>query len=269
MSFHPLLRTLQPGAAAQAAGIARGYAGPPARTVGVRYGPARMRCASLLKPLYAWAAAGFIRDVARWRMHAEPAISYSSNVDTLNLWLSVGPPEILRVLAERTGVSWTPFPGDPTRFGSVEVSAEEVATAYAALGQAALAGDPVADEVVRLMQEVPEGQSFGARRAVCSAGAPIKCGWYGGPDETCLRTHAVALMLHRGMRVVVAVAMTAQPFTDPAERAIYAEQIDEGEPVEHHHEKVGGELLRGLLSRTVDELGEGPDGRSELRAARK
>jgi hypothetical protein len=255
VSFNELLDDLDQSAGAQAAGIRRGYGGPPARTVEVSSGLTRLRCASLLKPLYAWVAAGRIADAERWRRHAEPAVVVSSNADTLALWLSVGPRVILDDLYERTGVRWRPPNGDPSRFGSVEVAAGEVAAAYAVLAQAAATGDPVAAAVLGWMTEVPESQTFGARQAVGSADAAVKCGWYGGPDETCLRTHAVAVVPQGGTRVSVVVAMTALPYTDPYEREVYRERVNTGMSVEDRHEKLAGELLRGLMTRTMTELG--------------
>jgi hypothetical protein len=255
VAFDELLRDLREGASAQAAGIRRGYGGPPARAVSVRSGLARLRCASLLKPLYAWVSAAHIPDAERWRRHAEPAVVISSNADTLNLWLAVGPRVILDDIYQRTGVVWAPPNGDPSRFGSVEVAADEVAIAYAALAQTAAAGDPVAATVLDWMREVTGQQAFGAREALGSPEAGVKCGWYGAPDETCLRTHAVAVLPRGGTRATVVVGMTAQPYTDPGERENYQARVTEGLPVEGEHEKVAGELLRGLMRTTLTELG--------------
>ncbi|MBB6349775.1 hypothetical protein FHU36_006320 [Nonomuraea muscovyensis] len=255
MGFDELLSGLRPGATAQAAGIGRGYSGPAARSVAVTSGLARLRCASLLKPLYAWAAADHVADAGRWRRHAEPAVVVSSNTDTLALWLAVGPRLILDDLHRRTGVRWAPPNGDPSRFGSVEVAADEVAAAYAVFAQAALAGDPVADEILGWMRQVGPEQAFGAREALAAPDAGVKCGWYGGADEACLRTHAVAV-LPRGGRVSVVVGLTAQPYTDERDREVYRVRVAEGLPVEDEHEKAGGELLRGLMRTTLTELGD-------------
>ncbi|WP_219461940.1 hypothetical protein [Nonomuraea rhizosphaerae] len=255
MAFDELLRGLHQGASAQAAGIRRGYGGPPARAVSVRCGLARLRCASLLKPLYAWVTAAHIPDAERWRRHAEPAVVVSSNLDTLNLWLAVGPRVILDGIYQRTGVVWALPNGDPSRFGSVEVSAEEVATAYAALAQAAVAGDPVAGTILDWMRTVKGDQTFGAREALRSPEAGVKCGWYGAPDETCLRTHAVAVLPRGGTRATVVVGMTAQPYTGAHDRETYVSRIADGLSVEGEHERVAGELLRGLMRATLSELG--------------
>ncbi|MFI7702363.1 hypothetical protein [Nonomuraea sp. NPDC049480] len=255
MAFNDLLDDLDHSASAQAAGIRRGYGGPPARTVGVRYGLARLRCASLLKPLYAWVTADRIPDADRWRRHAEPAVVISSNADTLNLWLAVGPGVILDDIRQRTGVAWSPPNGDPSRFGSVEVAAEEVATAYAALAQSAAAGDPAAATILEWMRQVGAEQAFGARDVLGSPDAGIKCGWYGAPDETCLRTHAVAVLPRGGTRVAVVVGMTALPYTGGREREVYRERVAKGLSVEQEHEKLAGGLLRDLMATTLAELG--------------
>ena len=255
MGFNELLGGLEISASAQAAGIRRGYGGPPARTVSVSSGPARLRCASLLKPLYAWVTADRFPDADRWRRHAEPAVVISSNADTLNLWLTVGPHVILDDLNQRTGVAWSPPNGDPSRFGSVEVTAGEVATAYAVLAQAASAGDPVARTILEWMRQVSTTQAFGTREALRSPEAGVKCGWYGAPDETCLRTHAVAVLPRGGTRATVVVGMTAVPYTDGHERQTYLDRVTQGLSVEAEHEKVAGTLLRGLMATTLTELG--------------
>ncbi len=267
MGYNDLFRDLDHSASVQAAGIRRGYGGPPARTVNARSGLTRLRCASLLKPLYAWMSAAHIPDAERWRRHAEPAVVVSSNADTLNLWLSVGPRVILDDLRERTGVAWTPPNGDQSRFGSVEVAAEEVATAYAVLAQAAAAGDPVAGTVLGWMGDVGDEQTFGARDALRSPKAAVKCGWYGSPEETCLRTHAVAVLPRGGTRVTVVVAMTALPYVDAHAREVYRDRIGKGLPVEEEHEKVSGALLRDLMATTLEELGHqsGGAGRAGVR----
>lgn len=253
VGFNDLIGKLDHSASVQAAGISRGYSGPPARQVSVTSGLTRLRCASLLKPLYAWVSAPRTPE-ERWRAYAEPAVVMSSNTDTLGLWLGVGPRVILRDIGERTGVHWTLPNGDPSRFGSVEVTAAEVAAAYAVFGQAAAAGDPVAGEILGWMRQVPDSQTFGAREATRSPEAAVKCGWYGAPDETTLRTHAVALLPRGGTRVTVVVAMTALPYTDLGEREAYRSRVSTGLPVEDEHDKVAGEVLRGLMGVTAAEL---------------
>ncbi|MBF8188116.1 hypothetical protein ITP53_20735 [Nonomuraea sp. K274] len=255
MGFNELLSDLHPSAGAQVAGIRRGYGGPPLRTLNVGCGPTRLRCASLLKPLYAWVSAARITDTERWRRHAEPAVVISSNADTLNLWLGIGPRVILDDLRRRTGVDWGLPNGDPSRFGSVEVAACEVAIAYAELAQAGAAGDPVAATVLEWMREVSGAQTFGVRDALRSPEAGIKGGWYGAPDETCLRTHAVAVLPRGGTRTTVVVGMTALPYTDAGERRVYQDRVMKGLPVEDEHDRVSGTTLRGLMATALADLG--------------
>ncbi|GAA2683102.1 hypothetical protein [Nonomuraea recticatena] len=254
-SFAESLRDLRQGGSAQAAAITRGASGPPPRAVSVVHGLDRLRCASLLKPLYCWAAAAHVADQGFWRHHAEPAVITSSNSDTRALWMAVGPRVILAELRRRCGVSWRPANGDPSRFGSVEVAAAEVADAYAALSQSALAGDPVAADVLSWMREVPADQAFGVRDVLRVPEAAIKCGWYGGADESWLRTHAVVVIPRGGVGVTVVVGMTAQLYTDERQREIYHARVAEGLPVEAEHERVGGPLLRGLMTRALAETG--------------
>ncbi|WP_146615563.1 hypothetical protein [Nonomuraea aridisoli] len=254
MGFNELIDKLDHSASVQAAGIRRGYGGPPAREVSFTAGLTRMRCASLLKPLYAWVSAARVPD-ARWRELAEPAVVVSSNADTIGLWLGVGPRVILDDLRERTGVRWGLPNGDPSRFGSVEVTAAEVAAAYAVFAQSAAAGDAAAGEVLGWMRQVSETQAFGAREATRSPEAAVKCGWYGAPDETTLRTHAVALLPRTGTKVTVIVALTALPYTDARDRETYRTKVTQGHAVEDIHENLAGDLLRNLISTTHTELG--------------
>ncbi|MFI7610751.1 hypothetical protein ACIBP6_05865 [Nonomuraea terrae] len=254
MGFNELIDRLDHSASVQAAGISRGYGGPPLREVSVTAGLTRLRCASLLKPLYAWVSAARVPG-ARWRDLAEPAVVVSSNADTIGLWLGVGPRVILDDLCERTGVRWGLPNGDPSRFGSVEVTAAEVAAAYAVFAQAAAAGDPAACEVLGWMRQVSDSQAFGAREVTGSPETAVKCGWYGAPDETTLRTHVMALPPRTGARVTVIVAMTALPYTGARDRETYRTNVTQGLSVEDEHEKVAGEVLRGLMSTTLAELG--------------
>ncbi|MCG5212049.1 hypothetical protein [Streptosporangium sp. KLBMP 9127] len=262
MSFHPLFADLPPGASAQAAGRTLGYGGPPARAAGARSGDLRLRCASLLKPLYGWAAAHchgpYAADPAKWRADAEPAVLRSDNPATLRLWWSAGPQAILGTLRERTGVTWQVSGADPTWFGGVEAAADEVVTAYGALALAAAGGDPAAEATLSWMRQaehtfaIAETVAAGLGRAAAEVG--VKCGWYGRPDEAGLRTHAVAVA-PSGDGIAVVAALTAMPYPDEGERAAYRSMVAGGEPVVGEHERLAGELLRGLIATTVAELG--------------
>ncbi|MEV0588461.1 hypothetical protein [Nonomuraea sp. NPDC050310] len=247
MSFDALVRDLDPGAAVQAAGLVTGYGGP-ARAAGFRLGNQRLRCASLLKPLYAWVA----DRTPEWASAAEPAVVESSNADTLRLWLGTGPLVILDRLAERTGVRWAPPSTDPASFGSVEVAASEVVTAYAALAQAGSFGDRDAQRILQWM--VAATQTFGVRELFPGEVA-VKCGWFGGADESWLRTHVVTVDRRDDGRIRLACALTALPYPGEAERAAYRRALATGGSVEDEHDRVGGGLLRELIPATLAELG--------------
>jgi hypothetical protein len=186
----------------------------------------------------------------------EQAIRYSDNAATNRIWHASPPPRILDRLAGSTGVRWRPASADPGSFGGVEVSATELVTAYGALARAS-AGDPVAARVMGWMGEVAREQAFGIPNAVADtlgvppASVAVKAGWIGHPDETALRTHAVAVAERDGETVVVA-ALTALPYA--ADRDRYQQDLRAGRPVVDVHEALAGPLLRDLLAATCREL---------------
>lgn len=253
MTAADVLAALPDGASAQVAGEVFGaarYGGAPARATAARRGAARLRCASVLKPLIVWAAgSGRTAD-------GEQAIRYSDNAATNRIWHAGPPPRILDRLAASTGVRWRPAGADPGSFGGVEVSATELVTAYGALARAT-AGDPTAARVLGWMGEVAPEQAFGIPDAVADTlGVPaatvaVKAGWIGQRDETVLRTHVVAVAERDGEIVVVA-AMTALPY--PTERDRYQQDLHAGRPVVDVHEALAGPLLRDLLAATCRDL---------------
>jgi hypothetical protein len=253
MTATDILAGLPDGASAQVAGEVFGtphYGAAPLRAVAARRGAVRLRCASVLKPLIVWAGGGGRTD------DGERAIRYSDNAATNRIWHAGPPPRILDRLAVATGVRWRPASADPGSFGGVEVSATELVTAYGALARAS-AGDPVAARVIGWMGEVTPEQAFGVPDAVAdtlgvpAAGVAVKAGWIGHPDETVLRTHAVAVAERDGETVVVA-AMSALPY--PADRERYQDDLRAGRPVVDVHEQLAGPLLRDLLAATCRDL---------------
>jgi hypothetical protein len=249
VSAADVLATLPDGASAQVAGEVLGtpqYGGAPLRATAARRGAARLRCASVLKPLVVWVAAGGRSE------DGERAICYSDNAATQRLWHGGPPPRILDRLAGSTGVRWRQAGADPSWFGGVEVSATELVTAYGALAR-----DPSAARVLDWMRAVAPEQAFGVPGAVADTlGVPagdvaVKAGWIGHPDETVLRTHAVAVAERDGEIVVVA-ALTALPY--PADRERYQEDLRAGRPVVDVHEALAGQLLRDLLAATCRDL---------------
>jgi hypothetical protein len=253
MTATDILAALPDGASAQVAGEVFGapqYGGAPVRAVAARRGAVRLRCASVLKPLIVWAGGGGRTD------DGEQAIRYSDNAATTRIWHAGPPLRLLDRLAGSTGVRWRPASTDPGSFGGVEVSATELVTAYGALARAA-AGDPVAARVIGWMGDVAPEQAFGIPDAVADTlGVPaatvaVKTGWIGNPDETVLRTHAVAVA-ERDRETVVVAALSALPY--PADRDRYQQDLRAGRPVIDVHEALAGPLLRDLLAATCRDL---------------
>lgn len=143
-------------------------------------------CASLLKPLYAWASpTADDEDV-------EAAIRRSDNAATDRLVAEAGG---LAVILDRvrtlTGVALEPGP----TWGQVRVTACQVETAYDALATAALGGAAGARAVVEYMRGVVEDQRFCAPH-----GIPVKAGWDLEPATGHLLVHVVVLRAGRGGR---------------------------------------------------------------------
>jgi hypothetical protein len=262
-----VLAELPAGASAQVAGEVVGtpqYGGPPLRSTSTRVGAARLRCASLLKPLYAWAAAHcgpYDADPARWAVDAEQAVRHSDNAATNRLWFAATPPRVLGWLAGATGVRWQQPGVDPHWFGTVEVTATEVVTAYGALARAA-AGDPAAARLLGWMRDVDPGQALGVPAVVAAAagvepgGVAVKSGWFGHTDETCLRTHVVAVAerpVGPGVETLVLAALTALPAPE-ADRERYRRDLTAGRPVEGEHERLAGPAVRNLVAAACRDL---------------
>lgn len=203
-----------------------------------------LRCASVLKPLYFWAAAclpAFRSDLDAWAALAEPAVSLSANDPTVHLWDTIGPDALLDAIAGLTGVRWQNDPTAERSFGRVLVRAGELAHAYAALAAAARDGDAaVAGRLLTWMQAVPERQTFGARAAFAQRlGVPpsavsVKTGWFVDADETALRTHAVTVTVLPDGTVRGTAVLTALP-VDDALRNEYAATYVQGDEVLHLH----------------------------------
>ncbi len=208
----------------------------------------RLRCASVLKPLVFWAGAASFADSEEWARAARPAVTVSSNDETVALWDACGGPELLAELAARTGREWPLDGAGPRSFGRVLVGAEDVAAGYAALVLAGRRGDDVAARLLDWMRAVPEGQTFGARRAAAAAlGVPeaavaMKSGWFVAGDETRLRTHAVTLAELPDGRVLGSAVLTAVEAPDDL-RAAYAQEYVHGDEVLHHHDALAREIV--------------------------
>ena len=218
----------------------------------------RVRCASVLKPLYFWAASTlpeFSDDPDGWAELAEPAVTVSSNDPTAAIWQSCTPDALLDAIARLTGVRWQSDPSAERSFGRVLVRADEVARAYAALAVSAWSEDAAAGRLLGWMRAVPDRQTFGARSAAAQAlGAGpadvgVKTGWYIDPDETALRTHAVTVTVTADGSARGTAVLTALPVSETV-RAGYATTYVHGEEVLPIHWDVAAETI----SRTTASL---------------
>jgi hypothetical protein len=183
----------------------------------------RYRCASLLKPLYAWVA-----ESTYWP-HAERAVIGSDNTSTDILITGAGGlKSALGRIADRTGVLWEVA----ETWGRVTVTAEEVSSAYEAL---VASGDPYGDDVLGLMMNVVPSQRFGVPN-----GFAVKAGWDLSPDESFIRTHIVVVSL-----VGVKTVLTGLPIDD-ATRGEWNLLLDTcgAEAVLPIHESIAGDAIR-------------------------
>ncbi len=212
---------------------------------------ARVRCASVLKPLYFWGASilpGFRDDPVGWAALAEPAVTVSANDPTVAIWQSCGADALLDAVARLTGVHWQSDPDAERSFGRVLVRADEVARAYAALVAWAWHQDLAAKRLLGWMRSVPERQTFGARKAaahalgVTEADVAVKTGWYIDADETSLRTHAVTVALTAEHTACGSAVLTALPISE-ALRAEYATTYVQGEEVLPIHWDVAAKTI--------------------------
>jgi hypothetical protein len=218
----------------------------------------RVRCASVLKPLYFWAAAtlpAFRDDSDGWARLAEPAVTVSANEPTVSIWQSCTPDALLDALARLTGVHWHSDPSAERSFGRVLVRADEVARAYAALAVSARSEDAAAGCLLGWMRGVPERQTFGARTAaahalgVRPADVGVKTGWYIDADETALRTHAVTVTVTADGTARGTAVLTAIPVSETV-RSAYATTYVQGEEVLPIHWDVAAQTI----SRTTASL---------------
>ena len=211
-----------------------------------------VRCASVLKPPYFWAASWlpqFSGDQEAWARLAEPAVTVSANEPTESIWDSCGPDLLLDGIARLTGVAWQSDPTAPRSFGRVLVTAGGVARAYAALAVAARADDAIAGRLLGWMREVPERQTFGARTAAAErlavgpAAVAVKTGWFIDADETALRTHAVTITVSAVGTVHGTAVLTALPVSE-AVRIGHAATYVEGDEVLPIHWEHAAETIR-------------------------
>jgi len=169
-------------------------------TVGPQVG---LRCASVLKPLYAWACpAGF-------EAFAERAVRYSDNEATDAL---VGACGGVAGTVERVEVLAGQHLAPAQTWGRVVVNASQLAVLYRAL---AASDSPRAAQVRVWMRDVTADQRLGLDLAWAEltgqdvAEVGIKLGWDLSDDEPFARTHAVLLGPRRSAVILTAAPVTA------------------------------------------------------------
>jgi len=152
-----------------------------------------VRCASVLKPLYAWVAGPTMRSQA----HA--AIVHSDNTATDALIDAAGGlAATLEEITRRTGVCWEA--GET--WGRVPVNGLSLTVAYTAMG---FHRDPWTLAIRDLMTDVVPAQRFGV-----PAGIPVKAGWDLDEDTGELLTHLVVLTGHRARAHVTHLPISAR-----------------------------------------------------------
>jgi hypothetical protein len=203
---------------------------------------ARVRGASVVKPLLFWAGAPAL-DLAAWEVLARPAVSVSDNDATAELWSLVGGERLLAAVRDRTGVGWRTGPGGEHPSLRVLVTAGELARAYAAF---AADGGAAAVRLRDWMRAVPAVQAFGLREVagdllgVVAASVGVKCGWFGVE-----RAHAVALVEQPG-RTVGAAVTTFRPRDAASRAASAASRGSEARLLEAHDRFAGPALRTGI-----------------------
>jgi len=204
---------------------------------------ARVRGASVVKPLLAWAAP----DVEGWAHLARSAIAVSDNRATAVLWERAGRERVLDVLADRVGVRWEVADGEEHPALRLLVTAGELAGAYAALAidRSAAAGD-----IRRWMREVPDVQTFGVRRVarevlgVDEAAVAVKCGWFGG-----VRAHAVVLVELDDRAIGAAVTTHSSP--SPLALGQVRAAIGDDDALAAVHDALLGQAVRDAVGRAL------------------
>lgn len=210
---------------------------------------ARVRAASVVKPLLAWAASWgpLAGDGALWEVIARRSVMLSDNEATAALWSRGGHEGLLAALNDRLGLAWQ-VEGDGEHPSlRVVVTAGELAHAYTAL---ASDETTAGSHVRRWMREVPANLTFGVRRVACDTlgvgeeAVAVKCGWFGGE-----RAHAVVLVETHGG--VVAAAVTTQHALEPATRASVRRAIGSDIKLAAAHDVLAGEEIRAATRRAL------------------
>lgn len=211
---------------------------------------ARVRGASVLKPLLCWAASRlepFAGDRAAWAALTEPAITTSDNEALAALWDEVGEAPLLGWLNERLTLGWHVGGAGEHPALRVMVTAGELAQAYAAL-----AADRAAEaaQVRRWMRAVVPEQSFGLRKVAAGAlGVEralvgVKCGWFGAE-----RAHAVVMIEDEARAIGAAITCVRSP--DAASRAAAQEAAADQRRLVNLHDALFGRAIRSPARRAL------------------
>lgn len=167
-----------------------------------------VRCASLLKPLYAWVAPETDRDDQR------AAVVHSDNTATDRVVDRVGLGTLLGRVATLTGVTWEPAP----TWGQVMVTRTQVETTYQALAKAHDDGDRIARQVLSDMTDIVSWQRFGT-----PPGVACKAGWDLTPAGAV--THLARVRDDGTVKVVLTVADVTDRWRTRWERLVLSDPI--------------------------------------------
>lgn len=210
----------------------------------------KLRCASVIKPLYMWAAsylAPYKNDTDAWEKLAEPAVTKSSNQATTLVWDRCGRDEILQSLTRLTNVSWLEQ-NSAAYWGTVKIDAYSVAASYAEMFRQAN-NDRAAQLVTNFMTMVVPTQTFGLKSIVHKKlnveldQIAVKCGWYLDDDEEKIRTHAVTVTKLPNGEIVGTVVLTAFK-VDRQIKDSYKNIYAQGDKIVLLHEEVAGPTLK-------------------------
>lgn len=208
------------------------------------------RSASVLKPIFAWAAKSspcYQHDTLAWAKDSAGSVLVSDNLSATTVWANAGGTgAVCELVRELTGVTiYTDGSerDDPYAFpfGRVLITAEKTAQMYHSLAHAALRGDTVARTVIGWMAQTLPSQRF--RAAPFGNRDPVKCGWSTSRDELLLRTHAVRIVHYTSANPKVGVVLTALPFPEDTPKDKYVRLYQSGRDVTEINDKVAGTII--------------------------
>ena len=217
----------------------------------------KLRCASVIKPLYMWAASHlepYKNDVDTWENLAKAAVTSSSNQATTFVWDACGRNEILQSLTSLTNISWLEQ-NSAAYWGTVQIDAYSVAASYAEMFRQANT-DRSAQLISGLMTMVEPTQTFGLKSVVQAElnveqdQVAVKCGWYLDDDEEKIRTHAVTVTKLPDSEILGTVVLTALR-VDQQIKDTYKTIYAQGDNILSLHEKVAGQTLRNETKRML------------------